>query len=242
GDVVLKGEFALVALRCVTLDPGTSGTGGGAVFEQAVDGRQLGPVRLWIEGRIRRLMIERSIVGPVRARAGGIVESLEVRDSIVQAIPTAATSDPALSLADGEVALERVTVMGAASVHRLRASETILDGVAAVEDVQRGCVRFSAWVTGSVLPRQYESVEIPAGAPIFTARFFGFPGYAQVLDEADAQIVGSGDRGSITQGAQDGSEMGAFACERRAIKERSLRIKLQEFMPIGLIPVLIHVT
>jgi hypothetical protein len=36
--------------------------------------------------------------------------------------------------------------------------------------------------------------------------------------------------------------MGVFAREKGPIKERSLRIKYAEFMPLGLTPVLIYVT
>ena len=36
--------------------------------------------------------------------------------------------------------------------------------------------------------------------------------------------------------------MGAFAREKNPIKERSLLIKYQEFMPLGLVPVVVHVT
>src|SRR5262249_8636178 len=69
-------------------------------------------------------------------------------------------ADSALALKSGEVRLVRCTVIGPASVHRLDASESILDGVFIVDDYQHGCVRFSAWTTGSILPRKYESVEI----------------------------------------------------------------------------------
>jgi hypothetical protein len=36
--------------------------------------------------------------------------------------------------------------------------------------------------------------------------------------------------------------MGAFAREKSAIKERSLLIKYQEYLPLGLEPAVIHVT
>jgi hypothetical protein len=118
-------------------------------------------------------------------------------------------------------------------------------------------VRFTAWSAGSVVPRQYESVRIAAQSPIFTSREFGDPGYAQLLASADLAIIpqstGStqqcgqpvataSDGSSILQGAQDGSEMGAFAREKNPIKENSILIKYQEYMPLGLAPVLIRVT
>ena len=36
--------------------------------------------------------------------------------------------------------------------------------------------------------------------------------------------------------------MGAYARDKNPIKERSLLIKYQEFMPLGLVPVIIYVT
>ena len=47
---------------------------------------------------------------------------------------------------------------------------------------------------------------------------------------------------TISQGAEDGSEMGAFAREKNPIKERALLVKYLEFMPAGLVPVIVYVT
>jgi hypothetical protein len=132
-------------------------------------------------------------------------------------------------------------------VHRLQASECILQDMVEVEDVQDGCVRFSACAQGSVLPRQYECVAIKQQAAIFTSIDFGQPGYAQLLPTVDAAIVpvprpDSLAPPTIASGAEDGSEMGAFAREKNSMKERGLSVKFQEFMPAGLVPVLIYVT
>ena len=152
-----------------------------------------------------------------------------------------ALGQPALALASGEVDLSRCTVLGRLVVHRLEASECILDDFSVVEDTQYGCVRFSAWPEGSVLPRQYESAQVPERSSIFTSRDYGQPGYAQLLPSADRAIL-SPAGATILTGATDGSEMGAFAREKNPIKERSLLIKYQEFMPLGLVPVVVHVT
>jgi hypothetical protein len=163
-----------------------------------------------------------------------------------EAYPAAlADKDSAIALGSGQVHLTRCTVLGPAYLHRLTASECILDDIVLVEDTQDGCVRFSAWVTDSVLPRRYESVRIAAKSPLFTTRIFGQPGYAQLLSSVDTVILPGpiGTAGTtIAEGAQDGSEMGVFAREKNPIKERSLRIKYEEFMPLGLIPVIIYVT
>ena len=152
-----------------------------------------------------------------------------------------ALAQAALGLGAGEADLSRCTVLGRMFVHRLEASECILDEFSVVDDTQHGCVRFSAWAQGSVLPRQYESVEISDQSPIFTSRQFGQPGYGQLLASADASIL-EPESATLLAGAADGSEMGAFARDKNPIKDRSILIKYQEYMPLGLVPVLVHVT
>ena len=242
GDVVLKGTFGSVTLRCCTFDPGTAVDTAGT-WAKAIDGRDLISCHLWIEAEIEQLIIDRSILGPIQTRAKGEVQTLTATDSIVQALG----SDFAINLTSGQTQLSRCSVLGPAKVHRLYASECILDDEVTVENIQDGCVRFSAWSTGSTLPRQYESVQIAPGAPLFTSRDFGQPGYCQLLESVDNAIIPSvppvaGAATSISAGAQDGSEMGAYARDKNPIKQRSLLIKYQEFMPLGLVPVVINVT
>ncbi|MFD9452430.1 phage tail protein [Streptomyces sp. NPDC059985] len=356
-DIVLRGVFAQVTLSCCTIDPGTGGElcEPPTVWQPSADGRDLVASRIWIEGTVRSLALDRCITGPVRERRGGTVETLCAADSVLQAlpadeggeltaravfdpdgllrllrdrrgplttwlhgrmgpesaaavaahtdgaeVPTAALDDlvadlndvlhaplwdaarfagrsiatalvaqaeagatgtalvrvnrallaaafplqlagAALALGDGIVCLDRCTVLGPAHVHRIEASESVLDGVVRVTDTQDGCVRFSAWSTGSALPRRYESVELASGASVFASRRYGEAGYAQLSDSADASIqsgTGAG-RPSIRTGSRDGSEMGAFCRDGVPLKERSLLIKYREFLPVGLTPVLV---
>jgi hypothetical protein len=360
GDIVLSGSFASVTLNCCTLDPGSAaadtaqfGSPPAGLFTVAADDRALVPTRLWIEAAITSLTATRCILGPLRARSGGTVETLTISETIVQAIPTNGTgpiaesevkdlarleavlqagddpvaaellrlapgiahltsppaeagllaglnmiidgpsiydpgifravplpaatlallaeptsppahvpvlnrrlledafplelADLALGFADGTASLMRCTVLGRIVAHRFSASECILHELAQVDDTQDGCVRFTAWADGSVLPRKFESVRVPQGAPLFTTTDFGQPGYGQLLALADAAILPAADpsgapSNTISAGAEDGSEMGAFAGEKTPIKERGLLIKFQESMPAGLVPVLIPVT
>ena len=376
-DIVLCGSFKSVIVTCCTFDPGSASQAAvemefskgfsAGPFQLAADGQELAPCRLWIEGTVETLNLQRCITGPIRTRADGNVQTLTITDSIVQGIRTAgwgpiganevkdgarlerilnAAEDPisqyleqqsaalkqlggeyygspplssdgsdpelgpllaalnalladpnlydpaafarvplsastlywqalaarvpaalpalnrslledaypqeladaALAIADGDVSLSRCTILGRLQVHRLQVSECILNDLAAVDDVQHGCVRFTAWAPGSVLPRQFESVQIDAGASLFTATDFGQPGYAQLLPTADFQLSATGRTQATTQpptilsGAEDGSEMGAFCLEKNPIKEQALLIKYQEYMPAGLVPVLVFVT
>jgi hypothetical protein len=155
-------------------------------------------------------------------------------------------ADLALAFGSGEVTIDRSTILGGSYVHRVNVSESVLDDLAWAEDPQQGCVRFSAWKTGSVLPRKYESVESSRDARVFTSRAFGAPGYAQLRSDADDAVIhhpnADGEAVSIREGAKNGSEMGAFHGELAAIRERRLQIKLEEFMPLGVLPVIVHVT
>ena len=179
--------------------------------------------------------VTQNLVGPDLVRLN--------RWLLQEAYPTElADKDSTLALNDGEVDLSRCTLLGPAYVHRLSAGECILDDIVLVDDAQHSCVRFSAWAAGSVLPRQYESVSLAPKSPLFTADRFGQPGYAQLLSSVDNAIVSGTTGATISAGAQDGSEMGVFAREKNPIKERSLLIKYEEFMPLGLTPVIIYVT
>jgi hypothetical protein len=316
-DVILRGNFDTVYLRMMTLDPGTAGAAP-PWFGTAIDGLALSPSTLWIEGSVTRLVIERSITGPIRTRNGGAIEQLTATDSIVQAISTHAVTttkpmpdpadiaDPAslaaslkyqsnmlakkavassaalaaalhsytpgtvpsaallnemeaaiaqfsraeaeaawpLALADlalgfqaGTVSLSRCTVMGRTYTHRLQASESILDDIATVEDSQHGCVRFTAWATGSNLHQPYESVQVGPGAALFESSAFGQPEYAKLRSDADAAILAPSSGGTILAGAQNGSEMGAYCLENVPLKKRGLVLKFEEYAPIGQLPV-----
>ena len=337
-DIVLRGSFDTVRITACTIDPGTAGPGS-PPLAMAVDGTPLAPCRIFVEadpnapageqGAIRRLCVDHSILGPVRTRFGGSVETLAITDSIVQGLPattgpglTAAdvfdpsslaagllSADPvsvalisrlpqtarkdlrayqarslagqrpglprtvlaglnalvdgprafldrarleeafpvalstaALAVADAAVTLTRVTVLGRVFAHRLSASDSILADRARVEDTQDGCVRFCAYADGSVIPGPYRSAIVPTGAPIFTSDSYGQPGYAQLLETADAAIVGGAMGASISTGAETGSEVGAFSADLNPAKEQGLLAKYAEYMPLGLMPVIVHVT
>lgn len=236
-DVVLTGRFETVALRFVTLDPGTSGPSGAAIGA-AIDGLALAPVHLWIEAQVETLTLERCIAGPIRTRNGGAVEQVTATDSIVQAIETGGpTKDYAFETTVGEVALARCTVLGPSAIHRLAASESILDDVTIAEDRQHGCVRFCAIAQGSQIHAPYRSVTVPAVGPLFVSRRFGEPNYARLYRLADQAILDPQTGDTILGGAQNGAEMGVFQSEGETLKKRGLTLKFEEYAPLGVFPV-----
>ena len=226
-DIVLRGKFDRVTLSCCTFDPGRWDAAA-ATWAKAADTRPLAAARIRVEGAVRTLEIMRCITGPIVGNDK--LESLSVQDSIIQAVEPGvkAIAQPA-----GEATLSRCTLLGPAGIHRLHASECILHDTVIVNDTQRGCVRFSAWANTSLLPRKYESLAIRPNEALFASLDFSQPRYAQLLATVTGRIV---------EGGEDGSEMGAFAREKTAIKERSLLIKYQEYLPLGMEPVIVHVT
>jgi hypothetical protein len=374
-DIVLEGQFAAVTLSCCTLDPGSASgaelpTGPQAsppqpLYLSAADGRDLVPTRLLIRAAVTNLVVDRCVLGPVRAESPGVVETAAFSNSTLQAIrdvgagpiAKAEVKDPerllrvfelgldpvsaylrglapgiaallgtpaspplsapqpdpaklapllallnsliaapslyavpafagvslsaatqtalaqakagqpaptlnrllledafplelaptALAFADGATSLSRCTVLGRIQAHRLRASECILHELTLVDDLQDGCTRFSAWATGSVIPRPFECVQIAQLAPIFTSVAFGNPAYAQLLETVDRAIIvpatpPTAPLNVISAGAVDGSEMGAYARDKNPIRADALLLKLQEYMPANLVPVIVHVT
>jgi hypothetical protein len=230
-DVVLQGTFARVTLKTCTVDPGDSRDG--STPDKAADGAALAPGHLTIAGQVRSLELDRCLLGPIGMDPDpkkAEVEAVDVRDCVVQAVIHA---EAAIDLRSGACHVARTTILGKSQFHRIEASDVIFDDVATVLDAQEGCTRFCAYATGSRLPRLYECVEILAGRELFVSRAFGRPAYAQLLESTDD---------SISTGAEDGSEMGAYCRDKASIRERSLLVKLQEYMPVGVTPVLIYAT
>ena len=212
--VEIAGAWERVTLRHVTLDPGGTDA----------EGNTLGAVQFVVSGAVRELVIESSIVGPIVVAAGGVVDTLIVRDSIVQA---RSAGQPAFVSAPGRVRLERVTILGDVTVERLTATETLVIGKVDVADTQDGCFRFSAAGEGSRLPQPFASHVLSDTRAILVSTTFGDPHYAELSEVAPS---------SVRRGAENGSEIGAFSALNAPIKLDGLRAKVEEFLPFGLIP------
>jgi hypothetical protein len=218
--IVLTGDFENVILRHVTLDPGGATTDSG-------DGDWIMPVALVVEGHVELLEIESSITGPIQLDPGGSIETLVVRDSILQStLPDIAVIQTHI----GDTRLERVTLFGESNIHRLWATEVLATGTVRVTDTQTGCFRFGAAPSDSRLPHPYESHDIAGWERLFTSHRFGHPGYAQLSEAAPVEL---------RRGAENGSEIGAYSSLLNPIKLGSLQTKVDEYLPFGLIPMYI---
>ena len=137
-----------------------------------------------------------------------------------------------------------MTVLGRIHCGALNASETILNDLAIAEDQQSGCIRFSRFEPGSILPRRFQCIpseEQAAGCtgpgrcfgPVFNSRRFGRPDFAQLATACPPEILSA---------SEQRSEIGAFTGALNPIRLHNLRTKLEEFMPVGLNPVIIAET
>jgi hypothetical protein len=219
-----------IVFRGSTLDPG------GVRGDESI----ITPLRLRIIGRIRRLVIDHCITGPILVEQledcaeSGFVEELVIRDSIVDA----QQFDPemAIDCVTGRVVLERVTVFGDVDVALIEASDSIILGSLTALNQQESCLRFSAVSPGGSLPRLFEvfgpgrpseSIEpTPIVPEFFTSLRFGDPGYALLSVVAPVEM---------SEGAENGSEMGAFSSLLRPIRLNSIVNKVDEFKPAGVI-------
>jgi hypothetical protein len=157
--------------------------------------------------------------------------------------------------------LERVTVLGPVHVRQLDlASEAIFTDEVMVVRRQQGCVRFSFVPDGSHTPRRFQCqpdlalakragelglasvTDLPAQEravvlshlrPRFTSEHYGEPGYCQLSHLCAPEL---------RNGAEDGSEMGAFEYLKNPHREANLRTALDEYLPFGLQAGQINVT
>ena len=202
----------------------------------------------------RDIELVRSITGPLRIQESG--NHLVVTDGIVDAPPGPAERI-ALAADDAgapgpESTFERVTVLGDVIVRELTlASDSIFaEGRLHAERRQAGCMRFCSFeLQGAHTPRRYRcqpdlvriaapdaataDVETLRVRPWFTTSRYGQPAYLQ---------LGRSVAREIAQGADDGAEMGAYNLLQQPFRETNLRVRLDEYLPFGLEPGIVHVT
>lgn len=208
-----------------------------------------------------------SIIGPVRIPEHA--QKIYLLDCIVDGIGApaiAATGTTDQPVTSGTI--ERTTIFGQSFFRSIElATEVIFTETLYTEERHKGCVRFSFVPHGSRTPRRYrcqpdfetekvirkakdraKAEGIPLGSsdlddirteirawlvPSFRAEDYGMPGYAQLRITSPVQI---------RTGAEDGSEMGVFGHLKQPQRETNLGIRLNEYLPFGLVPGIIFVT
>jgi len=197
------------------------------------DETSIATLKILVKSRIKRLVIDRSIVGPIEVVTAdqGAVDLLLVRDSIVDAIQHPSVSPVAIKNTSGEVRLLGTTVFGNVEAEILRASDSLVFGTLVAANAQASCFRFSAASPGGPLarlPRAFQAHLVDEIEPFFfTSLRFGDSGYAQLSRVAPD---------FVKKGAENGSELGAFSFQRNPIRLLSVMAKVEEFKPVGVLP------
>ena len=238
-EVPAAGDNRLARLEIVhcTLVPGIALASDGMPQQPAAASLLLGPATLATD-------IERSIVGAIRGHERAVVSA---RDSFIDAT---ARSGVALAAADDaspgpSLSLTACTVIGQIHCSEIGlVSNSILfaAGTAAagapVRAARRqvGCVRFSWLPWASVVPARHRCQPAAAAdadriAPQFTSRRYGTPAYGQ---------LGSATADEILRGADDDGEMGGYHLLHAAAREANLRIRLAEYLRVGLAAGIFH--
>ncbi len=181
-----------------------------------------------------------------RTRTGGI-EAVDdiLRLGVVESVIDGA---PAINLRDGEVSLERATLLGPVQVERIHASNSLFTEPALARRLQTGCVRFSYVAPGSQLPRRYRcqpdlalDAATAAEAPGILAMMV--PGFAsrQPANYAYA-LLDQQTPPEIREGAEDGAAMGAMGFLMEPQRRANARVALDEYLRVGLEAGVIEVT
>jgi hypothetical protein len=201
------------------------------------------PASLVVEKSPRlALSIDNCVSGPIQINSPSAV--LEVFASIVDGLGGMAV--------DAWMTPARIfstTFLGEVKFRRLEVSDSIFERACEVEQRQEGCARFSYFAAGSKTPRRYrcqpdlakarrarqlkvknlpkdESEQIENRIrPQFVATHYGHPAYGLLEMRTVSEI---------RQGAESGSEMGAYEPLRIALGEKNLRQVLDEYLPFGL--------
>jgi hypothetical protein len=228
----LTGDLNRLTVADCTLVPGLTLDPGGAPVNP-------GAVSLSIESNTTEAEIRTSILGAIRSAreaAVGIADSvLDAHDA--SAIAYGGTGSEPYG---GPLTITRSTVIGRIDTAEMTLGEnSIFLGIVTAERRQQGCVRFSWVPRGSRVPRRFHcQAEIAEGTPAgeaariesrlhprFSSLRYGQPAYCRLDWRGPVEIL---------QGADDESEMGVFSRLRQPQREAALRIRLDEFLPVGL--------
>ncbi len=195
-----------------------------------------------------QIVVQKSILGGMWVN---IEATAKLSDSIVDAsdmsaVAYVATVDPVTNRPQpgGALTLIGCTVVGKVNASLLTlVSDSVIWAALSAADAaptpplwaaplwairkQEGCVRFSFLPVGAIVPRHFKCVEQAIGVPqpLFYSLRYGDPGYMKLLSVTDD---------AIRRGADDGGEMGAFHFVLAPIRETDLRVRMQEFLPVGL--------
>ena len=223
-------QLGSLAINHCTLVPGWALAPNGAPQQGNAPALVAAPAGLQIS-------IQKSVIGALRIES---LATANLSDSILDATSRTnvayAASDN--SSAGGALTLQGCTVIGKvhATLFSLISNSIVWAGLAPkdawtapliADRKQTGCIRFCFLPIASITPRQFQCVEQAENAPqpVFYSLRYGDPAYAKLAPSTDP---------AIRQGADDGGEMGAFHFVLAPQRETDLRVRIQEYLPVGL--------
>ena len=237
-----KGSLRRLRLVHCTLVPGIT---------LATDGSPQSPgtPSLIVETDGTQVELDHCIVGALRIAPGC---TLSLDHSIVDA------GDPhavALADIDGNAAAASLRALDSTVIGRVHsvgiesASDCIFHAAAATplpaepwpapvwsERRQEGCVRFSYLPFDALVPRRYRCQPASADdatrvAPMFVSMRYGDSGYAHLSRRTATEL---------RAGAEDGAQMGVYRDRMSQQKDDNLRLRLDEYLRVGLEAGLFH--
>jgi hypothetical protein len=163
----------------------------------------------------------------------GIVHSVELADgvprfAITESVLDAGPGGVAVSAPGSHLSVDGSTVRGGVAARSIDGANSLIDGVADAEQRQTGCVRHCYARPGSHLPRRFRCVPEDGGPPVepvYVSTDPGSPYYLALAPTCPA---------AITQGGEDGAEMGVHHHLRRPLREEAARQHLAAYVPAGL--------
>jgi hypothetical protein len=233
GRLSVSGSAANVFLCDSTVVPGISLKSDGHATEP-------GAPSIIVASAAATVVLQRAVTGPVIAAVGA---SVRVCNSIIDAGSPCAVAYAATDMNAGgaDLHIEESTVIGKVHVHALTlASNTIFYGRLTRRDAwpgalwcdnrQSGCVRFCWLPTPAIAPQTYECLPDTAGdaaalMPKFITLEFGRPSYAMLSGDVPVCVM---------NGADDGSEIGAYHLTQEWQAIRNVQIRLGEYLPFAL--------
>jgi hypothetical protein len=188
------------------------------------------------------VLVQRSITGGLRLDEG---YALLLEDSIVDGggepgiepaggrFALTGASDPVNGWS-APVTLHNVTFFGRVRATRARGHGGIFSRRLEVLEHQTGCLKYS-WFRGEGdrLPPNHACLDAAEARLVFTSTWFADPGYGQISRASDQRI--------LTRGPGDDA-MGATNFLLEAHSWTNLNIRLREFMPVGVRPLVVPVT
>lgn len=208
-----------------TLNPAAAFAINGADGEVVLDGLLIGDAGVAVTGDVGSLMLtDTTVTGPVTSG-----HEIDLQASVVGGITAeAVNAQDSVILGDGKatiLSMEGVTALSDFATDEIdEVSNSIVVGALVSERLGTGCVRFTYLGAGSKVPKPHRCVEPPT-LPIFTSQSLTHSGFARLHSFCPA---------SIAEGADDRCDMGAYHFLQEPRKEANLRIRIDEYLRLGL--------